>query len=228
VSASVRPRIAVVDDEENLREVLELGLTQEGFEVRTAPDGATALTIIRAWQPEAIVLDVTMPVIDGISLIALVRKFSQAPILLLTAHGGLRDRIAGLKAGADDYLVKPFDLAELSERLRTALRRPYLQQGEQLRYADLVLDLNTRTTRRGGREISLSAREFDLAAIFIGRRVFTRDELLDLAWGADREVTRGTVESYISYLRSKIDAPPARPLIHTVRGVGYVMREMYE
>ena len=227
MSASVRPRIAVVDDEENLREVLELGLTQEGFEVRTAPDGATALTIIRAWQPEAIV---TMPVIDGISLIALVRKFSQAPILLLTAHGGLRDRIAGLKAGADDYLVKPFDLAELSERLRTALRRPYLQQGEQLRYADLVLDLNTRTTRRGGREISLSAREFDLAAIFIGRprRVFTRDELLDLAWGADREVTRGTVESYISYLRSKIDAPPARPLIHTVRGVGYVMREMYE
>ena len=224
MSASVRPRIAVVDDEENLREVLELGLTQEGFEVRTAPDGATALTIIRAWQPEAIVLDVTMPVIDGISLIALVRKFSQAPILLLTAHGGLRDRIAGLKAGADDYLVKPFDLAELSERLRTALRRPYLQ------HADLVLDLNTRTTRRGGREISLSAREFDLAAIFIGRprRVFTRDELLDLAWGADREVTRGTVESYISYLRSKIDAPPARPLIHTVRGVGYVMREMYE
>lgn len=230
VSASVRPRIAVVDDEENLREVLELGLTQEGFEVRTAPDGATALTIIRAWQPEAIVLDVTMPVIDGISLIALVRKFSQAPILLLTARGGLRDRIAGLKAGADDYLVKPFNLEELSERLRTALRRPYLQQGEQLRYADLVLDLKTRTTRRGGREIVLSTREFDLAAVFIGRprRVFTRDELLDLVWGADREVTRGTVDSYISYLRAKIDAPPARPLIHTVRGVGYVMREVYE
>jgi two-component system response regulator MprA len=186
--------------------------------------------MIRAWEPEGIVLDVTMPVIDGISLIALVRKFSQAPILLLTARGGLCDRIAGLKAGADDYLVKPFNLEELSERLRTALRRPYLQQGEQLRYADLVLDLNTRTTRRGGREIALSTREFDLAAIFIGRprRVFTRDELLDLVWGADREVTRGTVDSYVSYLRSKIDAPSARPLIHTVRGVGYVMREVYE
>jgi DNA-binding response OmpR family regulator len=229
VNESDRPRIAVVDDELTLREVLEMGLTQEGFDVQTAADGAAALALIRTWQPEAIVLDVMMPVIDGMSLIALVRKFSQVPILLLTARGALRDRITGLKAGADDYLVKPFDLEELAARLRTALRRPYLRQGGQLRYLDLVLDLESRTAWRGGRELSLSTREFDLAATLLRRprRVFTRDELLDLVWGVDREVTRGTVDSYISYLRVKIDAPPARPLIHTVRGVGYVMREVY-
>ena len=229
MSKSVRPRIAVVDDEQGLREILEIGLTQEGFDVRTVADGAAALALIRTWQPEAIVLDVMMPVIDGIRLMALVRKLSQAPILLLTVRGSVRDRIAGLKAGADDYLVKPFNLEELAERLRTALRRPFLQQTEQLRYSDLVLDLESRTGRRGGREIELSAREFDLAATLLRRprRVFSRDELLDLVWGIDRDVTRGTVDSCISYLRAKIDAPPARRLIHTVRGVGYVMREEY-
>jgi len=114
--------------------------------------------------------------------------------------------------------------------LQTALRRPFLQQAEQLRYSDLVLDLETRSARRGGRTIDLSTREFDLAATLLRRprRVFSRDELLDLVWGIDRDVTRGTVDSYISYLRAKIDAPPARSLIHTVRGVGYVMREDYQ
>ncbi len=230
MSESVRPRVAVVDDEQGLREVLEIGLTQLGFDVRTVGDGASALVLIRTWQPEAIVLDVMMPVIDGINLMALVRKLSHAPILLLSARGTVGDRVAGLKAGADDYLVKPFSLEELGARLQTALRRPFLQQAEQLRYSDLVLDLASRTGRRGGRAIELSAREFDLAATLLRRprRVFSRDELLDLVWGTDRDVTRGNVDSYISYLRAKIDAPPARPLIHTVRGVGYVMREEYE
>jgi DNA-binding response OmpR family regulator len=223
------PPIAVVDDEDELRDVLDIGLTQEGFVVRTVASGADALALVRGWNPEAIVLDVMMPVIDGIQLIALIRKYSQAPILLLTARGTLRDRIEGLRAGADDYLVKPIDLEELGIRILTALRRPSLSQNGRLRYADLVLDLELRTAWRAGREIVLSTREFDLAAALLRRprRIFTRDELLDMVWGQDCDTAHGTVESYISYLRAKIDAPPGRRLIHTVRGVGYVLREHY-
>ena len=226
---AVRARIAVVDDEPSVRELVEIGLTQEGFDVRTAVDGAGALALIRKWDPEAVVLDLTMPVIDGLSLIPLIRRVSHSPIIVLTARSSVGDRIAGLRAGADDYVSKPFDLAELAERLHTALRRPFLASGEQLRYSDVVLDLATRSVRRSGRSIDLSAREFDLATTLIRRprRVFTRDELIELVWGLESEVTRNTVDTYIFYLRAKIDVPPARPLIQTVRGVGYTMREDY-
>lgn len=229
VSDRARPRVLVVDDEQSLRELLEIGLYRAGFDVRTADGPAAALAAIREWQPEALVLDVTMPMIDGVSLIPLVRRLSHAPILLLTARGSMQDRIAGLKSGADDYIVKPFELEELSERLRAALRRPYLESGEQLRYSDLVLDLGERSARRAGRAIDLSTREFDLAVALMRRprRVFSREELMDLVWGQDADVSRGTVDSYISYLRAKIDVPPSRPLIHTIRGVGYSMREEY-
>jgi DNA-binding response OmpR family regulator len=226
----VRPRVVVVDDEQSVRELVEIGLVQKGFEVRTAVDGSSGLALIRHWDPEAIVLDVMMPVIDGLSLIPLIRRVSHAPIIVLTARSSVGDRVAGLRAGADDYIVKPFELVELAERLHAALRRPFLASGERLRYSDVLIDLETRSARRSGRHIELSTREFDLAATFVRqpRRVFTRDELIELVWGMDRDVTRNTVDTYISYLRSKLDAPPAKPLIHTVRGVGYTMREEYD
>jgi DNA-binding response OmpR family regulator len=148
------------------------------------------------------------------------------PIIMLTARGDVRDRIDGLKAGADDYLPKPFDLDELGARIHTALRRPMLKRVYHIRVADLEIDLEARTARRGERWIDFSTREFDLLATLARRpnRVFTREELLDLVWGIDRDVTRNTVETYISYVRAKIDTPPEERLIHTIRGVGYSIR----
>lgn len=220
-------RVAVIDDEESLRVLLEVGLGQAGFEVRTAVDGADGLTLVRDWPPDCIVLDIMMPKIDGISLIPLLRRLTEVPIVLLTARGHVRDRIEGLRAGADDYLPKPFHLDELAERIRTAMRRPNLRHVDVLRVGDLEIDLEARSVRRSGRWVTLSAREFDLLTTLARRprRVFTRVELLDFVWGADRDVTPSTVETYISYLRTKIDKEAGVKLIHTVRGVGYTLRE---
>jgi DNA-binding response OmpR family regulator len=226
VETQGRPRVAVVDDERHLRDVLEIGLDQEGFDVRSAADGAAGLDLVRDWEPDCIVLDVMMPKIEGIALIPMIRRLTQVPIIMLTARGDVRDRIDGLKAGADDYVAKPFDLGELAARLNSALRRPMLKRVHNLRYADLELDLDTRSAQRAGRWIQLSTREFDLVATLMRhpQRVFTREELLDLVWGIDRDVTRNTVETYISYVRAKIDTPLEERLIHTVRGVGYSIR----
>lgn len=220
-------RIAVVDDEAGMREMLEVGLTQEGFSVRTAVDGPEGLALVRDWHPHCIVLDVMLPKIDGISLIPLVRRLTDVPILLLTARGDVRDRIDGLKAGADDYLAKPFDLEELSMRVHAALRRPMLKRVSHLRFADLEIDLESRTVKRAQRWIDVSTREFDLLATLIRRpnRVFTREELLDLVWGSDRDVSTSSVETYVSYVRAKIDGPGLSRLIHTIRGVGYTLRD---
>jgi DNA-binding response OmpR family regulator len=220
-------RVAVIDDEESLRLLLETGLTQAGFEVRTAVDGADGLSLVRSWKPDCIVLDIMMPKIDGLSLIPLLRRLTEVPIVMLTARGDVRDRIDGLRAGADDYLPQPFSLDELAERIRTAIRRPHLRAVSVLRVGDLELDLEARSARRDNRWISLSAREFDLLATLVRRprRVFTREELIDLVWGMDRDVTLATVETYISYLRAKIDKSAKSKLIHTVRGVGYTLRE---
>jgi DNA-binding response OmpR family regulator len=220
-------RVVVIDDERSIREMLEIGLAQAGFEVRTAIDGPDGLTVIRDWNPDCIVLDIMMPKIDGLSLIPLLRRLTEVPIIMLTARGDVRDRIDGLKAGADDYLPKPFDLDELVARIQTALRRPMLRHVNHLRVADLEVDVEARAARRGDRWIDLSTREFDLLATLARRpkRVFTREELLDLVWGVDREVSTATVETYISYLRAKVDAGIDNRLIHTVRGVGYTLRE---
>ena len=227
VGALDRPRIAVIDDEQSIRDVLEVGLTQEGFEVRSAPDGPSGLDLVRSWEPNGIVLDVMMPKVDGIALLPMLRRVTEVPIVMLTARGEVRDRIDGLRSGADDYVAKPFDLGELAARLHSALRRPRLAHPNHIRAGDLTIDLDARTVRRGARAIELSPREFDLVATLARRpnRVFTRDELLDMVWGADRDVMANTVETYISYVRAKVDAAPDRPLIHTVRGVGYVLRD---
>ena len=168
-----------------------------------------------------------MPKIDGLALIPLLRRLTEVPIVMLTARGDVEDRVAGLEAGADDYLAKPFDVSELIARVQTALRRPNLRSVHHLFFVDLELDRELRTVRRGNREIKLSTREFDLLATLMRRprRVFTREELLDLVWGADRDISPATVETYISYLRSKIDANEPKKLLHTIRGVGYALRD---
>ena len=218
------PRIAVIDDEARFRDLLESGLIREGFDVRTAANGTSALSLIRSWEPEAIVLDATAQITDGFSVLAVVRKFSRVPILLAKLDEAKRD--ARLAPGTDDVNER-FEVGRLAARLRGALQRP-AREATQLRCADLVLDVELRTAWRGTREIVLSKREFELVAALLRppRRVFTRDELLDLVWGVGRNLMRGTVDTYILYLRTKIDAPPALPLIHTIRGVGYVIRQM--
>ncbi len=219
-------RVLAVDDESSIREFMAVALEREGFAVRTAADGAVALEVVRGWNPECVLLDIMMPKIDGIALLPMLRRLTEAPIILVTARGDVRDRIDGLAAGADDYIAKPFDVDELVARLRSALRRPSLRTVSVLRYEDLDIDLETRTVLRGQREVPTTAREFDLLATLARRpkRVFTRVELLDLVWGDESEVAASTVETYISYLRAKVDGAGDTPLIQTVRGVGYTLR----
>ncbi len=220
-------RVLIVDDERNVRSLLEIGLGDEGFDVRSVPDGQAALHAVREWDPHAIVLDWMMPKVDGVTLLPMLRKLTEAPILMLTAKNQVPDRIEALGAGADDYVPKPFDIAELAARIEAALRRPTLARRTTLSVADLEVDTETRMVARAGRSIDLSAREFDLlvALMRYPRRVFTRDELLDRVWGNERIVGQGTVETYISYLRAKLDHGFERRLIHTHRGAGYSLRD---
>jgi DNA-binding response OmpR family regulator len=219
-------RLAVIDDEDSVRKMLEVALALDGFEVRGAGDGVEGLALVRSWQPDCIVLDVMLPKVDGLTLLPMIRRLTEVPIIMLTARGEVRDRIDGIRAGADDYLPKPFDIEELATRLHAALRRPRLREVSELVYEDLELDLQARAVRRGANSIDLSAREFDLLAALARqpRRVFTRDELINLVWGDDRQIATQTVDTYISYLRVKIDESGKRALIQTVRGVGYVLR----
>lgn len=220
---TAKSRVAVVDDDRYIREMLELGLAREGFSVRTAADGQQALALVKEWEPEVIVLDVMMPKIDGFALLPMLRQVSQAPILMLTAKGELADKVSGLSAGADDYLVKPFEFDELIARLGAALRRPQLIEDGTLRHHRFALNLATRQVFREDEAIELTQREFDLLAVFMRepRRVFNKEHLLELVWGHDFEGGTNIVETYISYLRNKLDRPHEPSLIRTVRGVGY-------
>ncbi len=210
-----------------MRDLLELGLGEDGFEVRSAPDGRAGMQLVREWRPDAIVLDVMMPFVDGLELLPMLRRITECPILMLSAKADTDDRITGLRRGADDYISKPFEMTELVARLHTALRRPRLDQPTIVSYADLTIDLDRREVKRGDRRIDLSAREYALLLTFVRNpeRVFTRDQLLDLVWGSDREVGPGAVETYVSYLRAKIDAGFEPKLIRTIRGAGYALRD---
>lgn len=216
-------RVAVVDDDRFVREMLELGLSREGFIVKTAADGQAALQLVREWEPEAIVLDVMMPKIDGLALLPRLREITQAPILMLTAKGETADKVASLGAGADDYLVKPFVFEELIARLQAKLRRPQLIEEQVLRWHDVAINPETREAWNGLQRLELTQREFDLLAVFMRepRRVFSKDHLLELVWGHDFEGGPNIVETYISYLRAKIDRPDHPSFFRTVRGVGY-------
>ncbi len=216
-------RVAVVDDDRFVREMLELGLAREGYVVRTAADGIAALDLVRDWDPEVIVLDIMMPKIDGVTLLPRLREITQAPILMLTAKGETADKVAGLGAGADDYLVKPFIFEELIARLQAKLRRPQLIEENVLRWHDVAMNPDTREVWLGRERLELTQREFDLLDIFMRepRRVFSKDHLLELVWGHDFEGGPNIVETYISYLRAKIDRAQPTSFIRTVRGIGY-------
>jgi two-component system response regulator MprA len=219
-------RVAVIDDEPAIRLVLESELREAGFDVRAARDAPAGLQLVREWEPDLILLDVMMPKIDGISALPAFRSLTQAPIVVLSAKGGTDDKVRGLERGADQYIAKPFEIPELIARLKSALRRPKLDKPEILTFQDLILDLRHRAVRRNGREIALTTREFDLLETFMRqpRRVFSKDQLITLVWGEDADVSTNAVETYVSYLRTKIDAPNTRSLIATIRGVGYSLR----
>jgi DNA-binding response OmpR family regulator len=219
------PTILVVDDEPNVREMLAIGLSQHGFNVHCAVDGAQALSMLPACRPDAILLDIMLPKVDGVSLLPLFRRITEAPILMLSALSDAQDKIAGLTAGADDYVGKPFDLGEVAARLRAQLRRPQLAKRDVIRYADVVLDVNSRRAQTAAGAIELTAREFVLATLLREPgRVFTRDQLLDRVWGQDAAVEPNVVETYVSYLRAKLGESGPRPLIRTIRRVGYTAR----
>jgi two-component system response regulator MprA len=219
-------RVLVVDDERSLRELLAYGLGQAGFSVRTVADGSAAFPVLQAWQPDVIVLDVMLPGRDGLTLLPEFRSLTTAPVVMLTARTELDEKLAGFSAGADDYVGKPFDLEELVARLRTLLRRPRIEQHETLTYADLTINAYMRTAFRGNRRIELSPREFDLLRVFAehAEAVLTRSQLLDLVWGIDRDVIPNTVETFVSFLRAKIDSGERVKLIQTLRGVGYTLK----
>lgn len=219
-------RILVVDDERRIRELLDLSLSHHGYDVRCAADGQAALAIAKEWEPDAVILDVMMPKIDGISLLPMLRRVTDAPVIMLSAKGEVEDKVSGLTHGADDYLSKPFELDELVAHIEAKLRRPRLEHREVLGYGDLVADLETHIVERAGRRIELSPLEYKLLLTLLRRpkRVFTRDDLLSMVWGDEKDVTPAAVERYISYLRAKIDDGFASPLLQTVRGVGYTLR----
>ncbi len=219
------PRLAVIDDEPGIRTLLEIELSEAGFDVRSAPDGASGFELVRAWNPDLVLLDVVMPRVDGLSLLPLLRRQTQAPIVMLSARGRSSDKIAGFEGGADLYVSKPFEIPELIAMLQSALRRPALRDPDYLTFADLTVNLRERVVDRGGSHLDLTKREFDLLATLLRepRRVFTREELLDLVW-EERYVTSGVVDTYMSYLRAKVDTPFDEPIIHTVRGVGFTIR----
>jgi two-component system response regulator MprA len=229
-------RILVVDDDRSVRESLRRSLAFNGYQVELASDGQAALDAVLAQRPDAMVLDVMMPRLDGLEVCRRMRAAGdELPILVLTARDAVSDRVAGLDAGADDYLPKPFALEELLARLRALLRRRTPEdiaaaaagQSKPLEYADLTLDPDTREVRRGDRPISLTRTEFTLLELLLAnpRRVLTRSQILEQVWGYDFPTTGNALEVYVGYLRRKTEAGGEPRLIHTVRGVGYVLRD---
>jgi len=224
-------RVLVVDDERAVRESLRRALELEGYGVELAADGEEALERLGAPAPaDAVILDVLMPGIDGLEVCRRLRASANAvPVLMLTARAEIDSRVAGLDAGADDYLSKPFALAELLARLRALLRRTANgdESSDALRFADLELDLGTREVRRGGMSIDLTRTEFSLLELFLRnpRQVLTRSVIFERVWGYDFGPTSNSLDVYIGYLRRKTEEGGAPRLIHTVRGVGYALRE---
>ena len=228
-------KILVVDDEQAVRESLRRSLRFTGYEVLTANDGLEAVETVRAENPELLILDVMMPNMDGLEVCRTLRSEGwDRPILVLTARDGVSDRVAGLDAGADDYLPKPFALEELLARVRSLVRRASADSiaaeapvESKLSFEDLELDADTREVSRGGRAISLTRTEFALLQLLMEnpRKVLSRSKILEEVWGYDFPTSGNALEVYIGYLRKKTEGEGDARLIHTVRGVGYVLRE---
>ncbi len=222
-------RVLVVDDEATLTELLAMALRYEGWDVRTAPDGYAAVQAARAFEPDIVILDVMLPDLDGLDVLRRLRQGApRLPVLFLTAKDAVEDRIAGLTAGGDDYVTKPFSLEEVVARLRALLRRSGMATARTeavLTVGDLMMDEDSHEVRRGGQLVELTATEYELLRYLMRnpRRVLSKAQILDRVWNYDFGGQANIVELYISYLRKKIDVGRA-PMIHTMRGVGYVLR----
>jgi two-component system, OmpR family, response regulator len=227
-SSGDRVRVLVVDDETYITDLVATALRYEGFEVMSAGNGREALTLVESFRPELIVLDVMLPDVDGFEVQRkLLDRGRHVPVLFLTARDATEDKVRGLTIGGDDYVTKPFSLEELVARIRAILRR-VVGSGpatERLKFADLVMDEDTHEVRRGDQSIALTATEFNLLRFLIAnpRRVLSKSQILDHVWNYDFGGDSSIVETYVSYLRKKVDFREPR-LIHTVRGVGYVLR----
>ena len=221
-------RILLVEDEEKLAKFVQLELSYEGYEVSVAHDGLSGLMAARDQAPDLIILDWMMPGLTGVEVCRRLRQTGTAtPVILLTARDDVSDRVEGLDAGADDYVVKPFSIEELLARVRAHLRRTEPQDAEILVFGDLTLDRRSREVRRGQRPIELTAKEFDLLDYLMtnSRQVLTRDRILEQVWGYDFLGVSNIIEVYVRYLRLKLEAEGESRLIQTMRGVGYVLRD---
>lgn len=220
--------ILVVEDETKLARFIELELSYEGYQITVANDGLAGLTAARDSNPDLIILDWMMPGLSGLEVCRRLRATgSKTPVILLTAKDDISDRVAGLDAGADDYVTKPFSIEELLARVRAHLRRTQEEDPDRLQFEDLSLNRKTREVFRGDRAIDLTAKEFDLLEYLISnpRQVITRDRILEKVWGYDFMGDSNIIEVYVRYLRLKLEAENEKRLIQTVRGVGYVLRE---
>jgi two-component system response regulator MprA len=224
----MKERILIIEDDEGILRVVRRTLTYEGYQVETALDGEKGLELSRDWRPDLIILDLMLPGMDGLEVTQRMRTAEgNTPILMLTAKDTVNDRVLGLDAGADDYMTKPFELEELLARVRALLRRTQLERAPVLTFNDLTLDTSTRLATRQGRPISLTAKEYDLLELFMRhpRQVMTREMIFDRVWGYDFGGESNVLDVYIRYLRQKLENEGETRLIHTVRGVGYVLRE---
>jgi two-component system response regulator MprA len=220
-------RVLVVDDEPAVRQAVRRALSFEGYDVLLAAEGTEALTVLSSEAVDVVVLDVLMPQLDGLEVCRRLRaNGDDTPVLMLTARSRVAERVAGLDAGADDYLVKPFALQELLARVRALLRRRS-DDGDVLRFTDLTLDVDSREVRRGERRVELTPTEFLLLELFLRhpRRVLERRVVLERVWGYQAPTTSNSLDVYVGYLRRKIEAGGEPRLIQTVRGIGYVLRE---
>ena len=220
------PRVLVVEDDEDIAQALQRSLRMEGYEVHTVADGRAALEHERSFAPDLVILDLGLPELDGLEVARSLRDGDDVPILILTARDALESRVEGLDAGADDYLVKPFERQELLARMRALLRRRPPRGSAPLRVSDLSLNVDTHEVVRGERAIELTQREFELLEYLMRneRIVISRQRLLDEVWGYDPFSTTNTIEVFVSNLRRKLEAEDEPRLLHTIRGAGYVLR----
>ena len=220
-------RILIIEDDPAILKLLQRGLTYEGYQVDIATDGRSGLNLARDRHPDLVILDWMLPGMDGLEVCRRLRTGGSLPILMLTAKDTIQDRVQGLDAGADDYLVKPFNLDELLARIRALLRRTQTERIQVYKFADLTMDTGSRQVTRADRLIQLTAKEHELLELFLRhpRQVLTREVIFDRVWGYDFGGESNVLEVYIRYLRQKLEAENEPRLIFTVRGVGYVLRE---
>ncbi len=219
--------ILIIEDNESIVKVLQRGLMYEGYKVESALDGEKGLKLAKQNHPDLVILDLMLPGMDGVEVCKQLRTDSNLPILMLTAKDAIQDRVLGLDAGADDYMVKPFELEEVLARVRALLRRTQSDRASVLTFTDLTLDTSTRLANRSGRTIQLTATEFDLLELFMRHpnQVLTRELIFDRIWGYDFGGESNVLDVYIRYLRQKLEEKGEPRLIHTARGVGYALRE---